>query len=254
MFVVATFNEIKNPTLSQRLKYIVKKEQLDISKQQHYYLVQVNYLGKKRLQRIIPKLFTLSNTIIADKTITTQDIIKYSLYTPKEFMNQVAINTICYAMLRSRAPINKRNITFVDKEGNYKNLARILVEHFFYVNIVTDNEEAYEEFKNKMMNELGAVVLLNSNDEELKNICISTETDVRGSFKVMQHTFVCEDTIIKGIDIPHDVNRLYFAAAMQETENSEQYQNIVAETLVSPETQRCCTIHDVVRVIDKNIN
>lgn len=254
VFVVATFNEIISPTIAQRLKYFIKEEDIKVSNKPHYELLEIRYIGKKQLKRIVPKLFTFSDTIIVDKSISKEELYKYSFYTPKDFINQVAVNTVCYAVLRSRVPINKRNITLIDKQGKYINLARILVEHFFYVNIVTENIEAYEEFKNAMMNELGAVVLLNSGDKDLENICVSTKEEDMGSFRIKEQIFFCEDTIIRGLDIPHNVNRLYFACAMQEIEHSTEYSNIVAEILLDPKTERCIPIQNVVRLIDKNIN
>jgi hypothetical protein len=78
----------------------------------------------------------------------------------RRFGEQVLVKTACELVDRTKMPMYRRVLGFVDLAGNHAALLPGLLRHFTSVKVLTGEKEMYREVADRMMEELGAPVLL----------------------------------------------------------------------------------------------
>jgi len=81
-------------------------------------------------------------------------------YQPQQFDREVLLNTACDIISRTRMPMYRRMLGLIDEEGRYSDMLEELLKYYTCVKVVTRNLAHYRFAAERMMQELGAPVLI----------------------------------------------------------------------------------------------
>ena len=229
MFLVVDAHKIDSVNLIQRLKFKMKNFELNQTAYSQYTLVDVNYTENINYEKLSNILHSIDANIILSDNLESTCIKSYEL---SDFLLKININTVIALVCASRVPINKREITFIDENAKHIGLARLLVDNFFVITIITNQIEEYTSFKNDMMEQLGAIVLIKNKPDAKSKILISSDIGSMGNLKIGIHNYSCFDIDSIDIAIPHNVNKLKFIGALYEINNQKQYNDKICNIFV----------------------
>jgi hypothetical protein len=78
----------------------------------------------------------------------------------QRFGEQVLLKTACELVDRTKMPMYRRVLGLIDPAGSYTDMLSGLLKHFTSVKVLTEETQIYREASDRMMEELGAPVLL----------------------------------------------------------------------------------------------
>lgn len=152
-----------------------------------------------------------------------------------EFYNRVLLQTACSLVERTRMPMYRRVLGFVDLDGSYAEMLDTLLMHYTSVQVLTENIERYEACSRHLMEELGAPLTVCGTLRSLESCVLvvspaSVQLSEKANFScpvLTGGTFSCggRANLISGLEIsglevkeacPPGISLHQFAGAMYE--------------------------------------
>ncbi|MDL2233410.1 hypothetical protein LJC63_07510 [Ruminococcaceae bacterium OttesenSCG-928-L11] len=94
-----------------------------------------------------------------------------------QFRARMIAHTACEVVARTRMPMYRRTVGFVDIRGNYPGLLRQLLKFYTSAVVVTGERAYYETVRQELMDTLGAPVVIGSGFESLADCVLVVSPD-----------------------------------------------------------------------------
>lgn len=85
----------------------------------------------------------------------------------RRFNDRVFQHTACEVIAQTRMPMYKRVLGFIDREAKYSHMLNELLRHYTSVRVVTDNLDRYHTEAERLLEELGAPVVVGTGLDSL---------------------------------------------------------------------------------------
>lgn len=192
-------------------------------------------------------------------------------FEPYTFKSRVLLNTCAELIRRCKLPLYRKIVTLVDKNADYMEYVPTLLCHCITVRVVTQSEGRYNRLSDKMMEELGAgiivtgslgdtpdaggsVMIICPDGGEAAELCASAPVFTLGGIDVPSRAQLVGDLQVKASGqlyeaLPHGISAADFAGALYELCGWQDGGKLAANTMRCKEnTLKLC---DIIKYLER---
>lgn len=198
MFVLLCPFEIRNKSILDKIKNLIKKPRYNLEKREllgaDFYVLEMPYIKTLNWELIKTVCGPYFKNLLLPGHIKAPDTIGYTAPKFTKLKTKVLFDTACKIVQNTRMPMYQRKLGLIDMDANFSYSLFKLLRYFTSVTVVTARKDHYIEIADLAMETLGAPVIVSQSLSALSESMLVLSP---GAFKATENT-VIKAAVISG--------------------------------------------------------